>query len=165
MKMDRLAGHLSFVGVILSSVSVLLMVVFISVNVVLRKMAGFAFLFVEEYSGYLLVLITYLSLAYALRKGKHIHMDLIVSKIPQRLRDYIETTNSFLCLIVLFFLLVKMINFCYFSFEFRIRSDSQSQSIMWPLHFLVPLGLALFILEMSNHFIRLLSKLIKGDNI
>jgi TRAP-type C4-dicarboxylate transport system permease small subunit len=162
-KVDRALGHISYAGALLGAIAVVLMVVMITINVILRKTSGFAFLFVEEYSGYALVLIVYFGLAYALRIGKHIHMELVVDRLPRRGRAAVELITTVICLGTLVYLLVKSIIFVVFSVKFNLHSDWYSESLLWPFHMLVPIGLTIFMAETVRQLFKKVAMLKKGN--
>ena len=154
-KIDKVLASMSSIGAGMGVVAMVIMVVVITVNVVVRKTLDWAWLYVEEYSGYLLVLIVYLGLAYALRMGKHIRVELLVRRLPPKVRQYLELATTLICLVTLCYLLMKSIDYFLFSLEWGVKSEWYSESIMWPFHLLVPIGLAMFILGMAWHFIQL----------
>lgn len=154
-KIDKVLASISSIGAGMGVVAIVIMVVVITVNVVARKTLGWAWLYVEEYSGYLLVLMVYLGLAYALRVGKHIRVELLVRRLSPKVSQYVELVTTLICLVILGYLLVKGIDYFLFSLEWGVKSEWYSESIMWPFHLLVPIGLTMFILGMAEHFIRL----------
>ncbi|RLB00090.1 MAG: hypothetical protein DRG83_12040 [Deltaproteobacteria bacterium] len=162
-KLDKITGCLSSVGVLVGSAAVMLMIVMITINVVLRKTMGGGFLFVEEYSGYALVLIVYFGLGHALRNGKHIRMELLVRKLSPQTKVKIEVVTSTLCLLLLVYLLIKGIQFVAFSFRFHVKSEWYSESILWPFHLLIPTGLIVFIGEMAQYLLTLLRRVTCED--
>ncbi|GAH47989.1 unnamed protein product [marine sediment metagenome] len=154
-KIDKVLASMSSIGAGMGVVAIVIMVVVITVNVVARKTLDWAWLYVEEYSGYLLVLMVYLGLAYALRMGKHIRVELLVRRLSLRVSQGLELVTTLACLVTLCYLLTKSIDYLLFSLEWGVKSEWYSESIMWPFHLLVSIGLAMFILEMVGHFIRL----------
>jgi TRAP-type C4-dicarboxylate transport system permease small subunit len=159
-KIDIVINYISYSGTILGAILIVAMVVMITINVIIRKTIGWAFLFVEEYSGYALVLMVYFGVAYALRLDKHIHMELLIRKFNYRLRNYINLIIIIVCLGLLLYMLIKSIQFFLFSLTFNIKSEWYSASIMWPFHLLIPIGLTIFFLEMAVNFIKLFIKIL-----
>lgn len=164
-RLDRIVGYISLGGAIWGAMLILTMIVMISINIFVRKTIGWAFLFVEEYSGYALVLIVYFGLGYALRSEKHIHMELLIRKLPEKLKNYVHIITTFICAGLLIYLIYKSIQFFLFSLRFKIRSEWYSESIMWPFHLLIPIGLMVFFFEMVVYLYRLLAKFIRGEKI
>ena len=146
----------------MSVIAIVAMVVVITINVVVRKTLDWAWLYVEEYSGYLLVLMAYFGLAYALRMGKHIRVELLVNRLSPQVRQGVELVTTLACWVLLCYLLTKSIDYFVFSFEWGVKSEWYSQSIMWPFHLLVSLGLGLFTVAMAWHFIRLVMAVVTG---
>ena len=82
---ERVEGVLSALGAAASGISIVGLVLLITVYVIGRKF-GLTLLFVEEWGGYLLVLITYMGAAYALSKDAHVQMRLVLDNVPVRVR-------------------------------------------------------------------------------
>ena len=69
---------------------VFVMMVLVVVDVIMRTFAAQSLLITEEVSGYLLVLVAYLALAEALKQGRHVRVDLLISFMPDRLRARLD---------------------------------------------------------------------------
>ena len=73
---------------------VLVMMLLVVVDVTLRTFSGRSLLITEEFSGYLLVLVAYLAFAEALKKGRHVRVDLLITFLPDRLRARLDIILS-----------------------------------------------------------------------
>ena len=152
-KIDKVLSLISYAGAYLGAIAVTIMTVFITLNVIVRKVTDFSFIFVEEYSGYALVLIVYFGLAHALRSKKHISMELVFQHLPRRIQSIVAFITTSCCIIILCYLIYKSINYAIFSIQMGVRSDWLSQSILWPFHMLIPIGLLMFLGELIRYYL------------
>jgi TRAP-type C4-dicarboxylate transport system permease small subunit len=97
---ERLAG---FSGV-LASYAVMVLIGFLTVNVIMRYMFRKPFPFTEEVTGYLLIFIVFIGLAYTMKVGAHVVTDVFVSRIPPQAREALKIPRNILGLIFVVFL-------------------------------------------------------------
>jgi len=72
-------------------VLILFMTLLITVDVLGRATLGKSTLIATELSGYTLVAVVFLGLAYTLKMGRHISVEIITSRLPERKRMQLET--------------------------------------------------------------------------
>lgn len=162
---DAILGRIFNIGTLIGAISLIVMVVMITINVFVRNMMGWAFLFVEEYSGYSLVLITYFGLALAFTAGKHIKMDMVITHIKnRRLKECFDVFTTLTCLGVVIYLIVKMTNYTLSSFEYHTRADWYSESILWPFHCIIPIGLTMFAAAIIWHLYKTVANMKREGN-
>jgi TRAP-type C4-dicarboxylate transport system permease small subunit len=82
--------RLNVVCGIIAGCGILALVAFLAVSVIMRYLFHRPLEFGEEITGYLLVLIVFLGLAYSLKIGAHIRTDVLTRYAPDRLRYYLE---------------------------------------------------------------------------
>ncbi|MBM3535774.1 MAG: TRAP transporter small permease [Alphaproteobacteria bacterium] len=73
-----------------AALTVLAMCLMITAEVVLRGAFNESLIWVSEIVGYLMVALIFLSLGEAMLAGSHIRIDLLVDKLPKRLRNQLE---------------------------------------------------------------------------
>ncbi len=73
-----------------AALTVLAMCLLITANVLLRGAFNESLIWVPEIVGYLMVALIFLSLGEAMLAGSHIRIDLLVDKLPKRLRQRLE---------------------------------------------------------------------------
>jgi TRAP-type transport system small permease protein len=83
---DRVSGFLSHIAM----AGVVVMMLLIVIDVAMRAMLNRSTLIADEVGGYLLVLIAYLGMAEAYRLGRHIRVDIVTVRIPERLRAWLD---------------------------------------------------------------------------
>ncbi len=161
-KIDKVLAFVSGIGLAMAVIAILVMTLAITANVTARTIADVASIYVEEYSGYLFVILAYLGFTATLRSDRHITVDVAVRRLSRRMRQYVELVATFVSLVCLCYLLAKSVEYVAFSLEMGVRSYWISRSLMWPLQMFVPIGLLMFLLQMVWHFIRLVTAVVAG---
>lgn len=98
--LDRLIARLSYLGIALGAISLVAMTLLITLNVALRYGLNKPINYVDEISGYLFVLMVYMALSYTTRREAHISVDLVVRRLPQKVRGGLDVVTSLLYLAV-----------------------------------------------------------------
>ena len=124
--LKRIIFFLSALGLWISGIAVLFMILLITVEVVGRRVLNFSTLIADEFSGYLLVVITFMGAAYTLKTGDFTRMELVYNQFKGRGRwiiDLVFNLVSLVFLIILdYWLWVHIIS--------NYRSDMASISIL-----------------------------------
>jgi TRAP-type C4-dicarboxylate transport system permease small subunit len=68
----------------------LVLVIFLTINVVLRYFFERPLVFTEEVTGYLLAIIVFMGLAYSLKTGGHVITDVLVVHLPVKIKKAIR---------------------------------------------------------------------------
>jgi len=84
-------------GHVAGAVSVLLTAL-IAVSVISRRVFNAPLLITEEISGYMMVAIVFLGLAYTMKVEGHIRADILLSHVPRRVRTVLETISTLIAL-------------------------------------------------------------------
>jgi TRAP-type C4-dicarboxylate transport system permease small subunit len=106
----------------------------------------------DEISGYLNVFIGFLALAFTLQKGGHVRVDIVSSRLPQKVRNILDILTDVLALI----LVGQLILTAWYSFKQIVAADERAQTyLLTPLA--IPYGIMLFswILFFAAIFIQL----------
>jgi len=83
------------------------MTIFLFVAVLSRFLFGRSFYWIDAYSRYVLIWITFLGCAVVLRERKHIGVDIIIDLLPRILRKLIIKFDSFLILLFSFAMFIQ----------------------------------------------------------
>lgn len=86
----RIPDHIARIGMVVSGSLVVVMMVLVTVDAGLRKLTGFSTQVAQEFSGYMLVAITFLSAGYGLRSGSFIRVTAFYERIPERIRPFVQ---------------------------------------------------------------------------
>jgi TRAP-type C4-dicarboxylate transport system permease small subunit len=84
-------------GYVAGAVSVLLTAL-IAVSVISRRVFNAPLLITEEISGYMMVALVFLGLAYTMKMESHVRADILLSHLPPRARAVLETIATLLAL-------------------------------------------------------------------
>lgn len=147
-KIDRIFDkvvHISTTALI--SVCVVVLVAFtllISVYILGRATFNVPWLFVEEFTGYALVLLTFFALAYTLRSEGHIAIDFVVRRFSKRVQSILKVVTDCLALVLVAYLTMRGVEWFWYGVVDKVHSPHPSHVIMWPYYMLVPIGLAIF---------------------
>lgn len=126
----------------IAGLALLVMTLIITMDVVLR----YAFTptkWVHELSTYLMVVLVFMGLAYALKEDAHIKVDFLVVRLPRRIQDWMKVIHSALFLV--FTIILFYLNWHLFNQSFALKTTSRTSIdvIVWPAQLFMPLGLAI----------------------
>jgi TRAP-type C4-dicarboxylate transport system permease small subunit len=160
-KLIRWVCLASDIGLYISIAAVFILPLIVLFNIAMRSLpVPTSFLFVEEFSAYLLIAITFLGAGYTLRKEKHISVTLLTEKLPERIQMWWHVSIASICLIVVVFLQYHAISFFLAALFSGERSDTIIATPLWiPRLLLVP-GYLFVILELIVYLIK---KIHPGD--
>lgn len=128
--------------------------VIIFINVICRYFFGFTIVWVEEFSRYIVVWLTFIGVGACARYSEHITIDIIINKLPQNIKKwalyFIEV------IILLAALALTYIGFL--STQTLFLSGNKSATIgfpIWLIYTSVPIGFAL----LTYHCLRNIQKI------
>ena len=152
---EFLANKCFLAGGILAAFCLFSMIALITVDVIGRKFGhstGVAF----EISGYLLVAIIFLGLAYTLRKGKHIEISVVTNRLSQRARRWLKVATSVIGLAFIGWLFWFTLQHVITSYTFNSVSRTTLRTPIWIMESLLPIGIALLALAIIIETIKLI---------
>jgi len=129
-------------------IAIIALVAIIVISVMARYAFNFPFHFADEYSGYLMVLIVFFPLSFALRHGRHIRIDLLNLYLSRRTSDYLDLVTDILSLPVIILLLVSSIQITMRSFARGIKARTLMETPLGPVQLILVIGLILFGIQM-----------------
>ena len=163
-KIDKVIDSLSKAAVAISALTLVFLVVLITAYVVVRELLYGQWFFVEEWSGYLVVLIFYWACAYALRSGAHIKVDIVSRLFPDSVKRWVECFTALMATSILGFLVRGSIDWVIYALEEGVVSDYPSLTPMWIPFAFVPIGLGIFCLAMGLETVRRVTVAVAGDH-
>jgi len=136
---------LSFIHSVLLKINIVLITVWpiIIVTYIVLRAIGITWLFVEEYTLYWLIFISYTLFAYAYREGSHISVEIISEKLPEKIQKIFAVVIDLITLFVSVFLVNKTWNWFSYGFNTKLSSSYPSQTILWPVYFVLVIGMVL----------------------
>ena len=158
--LDRSIYYVSWLAAAVGAGVVLLMMLVVAYSVVNRYILGTPITWTDELSGYLVVALVMLGAADALRRGDHISVDLITSRLGHRGQHFAEIWGYLMVLAFAVVLLISSKETIEYSFNFGILSEGYLEVPMWiPQSFLVLGGALLLLVSLIK-----LKNLLKRDS-
>ena len=142
--LGKLVTILDDVGIAVTAVGMFGMAFMIAANTTLRYVFNNPWCFAEEYSGYLVVMVSFLALGYTLRKGGHITIDIVVNRLSERARTYLAITTTVITLAVTGVLLKYGLALTIDSLQHQTRSQTVMLTPLWIPQMFVVVGLFIF---------------------
>ncbi|WP_296579746.1 TRAP transporter small permease subunit [Phreatobacter sp.] len=136
------------------------LVVVMATNVLLRYLFSTGSVWAQELEWHLLVPICLLGMAYAIRHGEHVRVDIFFATYPERLKVAIELFAAMLG--ILFGLVVIILSWRYVGQSWRIDEGSANPGGIpwrWALKAFIPLGFAIFTLQSLGDALRAAERL------
>ena len=128
---------------------VVLMMLVVAYSVVNRYILNTPITWTDELSGYLVVALVMLGAADALRRGDHISVDLITSRLNKRGKRLVEIWSYIVVLIFSSVLLMSSKKTIDYSLNFEIVSEGYLEVPMWiPQSFLILGGSLVFLVAL-----------------
>lgn len=143
----RALGRIVDAGLALSAIAVLAMMLLITVEVLGRNLLRVSTLVADEMSGYLLVIVTFLGLAYTLRTGGFIRVDTYRARLRGRARRALDLVIYALAAGYVAVLDWYFWGFTIASYRFGSTSIYFTQTPLWIPHACMALGGTLLLVE------------------
>ncbi len=142
-QLDRAEGTLSKVGLICACVALFVSMVIVVIGVVGRYVLNVAIVFVDEYTGYALVIMAFMGLAHTLSVERHIKVDAATRLLPQKAQDWLEVGTSILALGITLFVTLQTWKRAYVSYETHTVSVSPLETPLFIPQLFIPVGFLL----------------------
>lgn len=126
-----------------ASCALLIMTIGVTLDVLARFLLGAGTKAAVEMSGYLLVAIVFLGLAYTQKTKGHIEIDFLVKRLSVRAQRWCRIFNS-----AVFLAYTVMLGYfgwksAWTSYQFNSTSRTGLDVIIWPYQMIIPVGLAI----------------------
>ncbi len=140
----------------ISAVILVAMVAHVILEIILRSFFHTSTFVLDEYVGYGIAAMTYLSLAYAFEEGSLIRVNLVLIRLRGRLRRIVE----YFCIVATLGITIFIAAFFWRSvkrnWDRGAVSESMVETPLWIPEALVFVGLVLFAIQLLAYFVRLL---------
>jgi len=159
--LDKIADICGHIG----AAMVPIMVVLVAVEVFMRYVLKNPPMVADEFSAYMLVALSYLGLAYTWKRGGHVRITLLVSRLPVKLAGWLR-------LVLLIIIMIFMIVLTYLSFgmvvyahEINLRSDTWlTFPLIWP-QLTVFIGFLMLTLILPADIVKVYRKIRAGEAV
>jgi TRAP-type C4-dicarboxylate transport system permease small subunit len=151
----RVIGALAQGALALSALGVLVSLALIAWAVVMRYVFNRAPVWVDDAVGFMLVAIVMLAAAQVLRRGEHINVDLLTSRLGPRARRWADAWSALAVLVVSLILVVNGWRTAMFTKSLGIVAEGQIEVQVFWLQLLLPLGGLMLALVAIEALVRL----------
>lgn len=159
-KLDLAANAISKLCLIIAGILLAGVTVMICAGVINRAFSLGTWLFVEEWSGLVLIPISFLAFSYTLRCDKHLKMDLIVRKMNKKWQDIMAIFSGIFSLICLVFMIIFSWNWYSYTVERDVVSSGPMETPLWIFSLIILVAMVLFAIDMFLYTINKISSLI-----
>ena len=144
---NRLIVGLANVSMAVAALGVLAMCLLVTGAVVVRYVFNWPVVWVPEIVGYLMVALVFLALGETMLAGRHIKIDLVVGRLPRRLRDVVELLTLTLSVGVAGFFTWHGLNTMLRSLDYGRRDAFGALNMpLWIPQMAMPIGLSILTL-------------------
>ncbi|MGI5825184.1 MAG: TRAP transporter small permease [Bacillota bacterium] len=140
---------------VMLSWTVIIMAALLIFNAVGRTMFGFSIAAITEITVYLMMILTFIGLSNAARKGKHIIMSAVLDLVPFKPRKFMMVLGDVVTIVFLAVMVYLTANYTVFVYETQ-RMLVAMNVPMWTLMIPMPIGCALglyqYVLTLISNF-------------
>ena len=153
-KLSRVIEFLSYIGGYISGCMLLVAMFIVMVEVVTRFVLWQPITVAEELSGYILVFISYVGLAYCWKEKAHIRITFLVNKMSGKHSSWLRVGT--LIMAIGYVILVSIVSYYFVvdAFHRGIRSNTLlSTPLGWP-QLALPIGFTLLALQLAVEIVK-----------
>ncbi len=143
---DRVVGMLCVGGAAVAAIAVLITVGVTGYGIFMRYVLGTPINWTDELSGYLVIAIVMFGAAEALRRGDHVQVDLLTSRLSGRALGAMRVLWMAIVIVFMTVLLVSAWRAVGFSYDFGLYSVGYLETPMWLPQSLLVAGSVLVLL-------------------
>lgn len=140
---------LAIVNVLMS-----LLIVIIILDVIMTYFFNAPLKWALEVSEYALAFIAFLGAGWLMREEGHLRFEMIIEKLPQKVRSVFEIFGSLVCLLVSLIIVWSGIEVVISLYEKGALFESVLQWPRWPLIAAIPVGFALLAIQLLRRSIQ-----------
>ena len=133
---------------------ILFMMCLVLVDVTTRYLLQNPLSIAEEFGGYLLVAITCMGLAFAWQEGSHVRIELLIKKLPARLRQWLRLLTLTMAFVFTLFMLFASYELVSLSFLFGQRSGSWTRTPIAYPQIAILIGAVLLLFQLVAEIFR-----------
>ena len=155
---------LSTAGMYISGIGISCMAMFITLEIADRHLFGHSLLIVDEWSGYLLVIVTFLGLAYTMKTNGFLQIEFFLNRLSLRSRRVFHFALVLLALLYAVLIDYRLMLYAWSSYVTGQVSISISQTPLYIPQLFMPLGMSVLVLELLREGIRSVLALLEPGN-
>ena len=150
----KVVDAMSNLGGILAAIFVFALTLPVFINVITRRLLNHPIALVDEVSGYLLVGIVFIALAYTMQHGGHVSITVVVDRLPDKVRRKLQIIVPILAFGWFVPLIYGTSVFWHSIYEQGMISLKPSGVSVWIPNIVVPVGVALLMLQVIAQLIK-----------
>ena len=150
----RFCDRLSHLTGVISGIIMILSTVLVLAEIIVRTAFDKTLYITEEYSGYLMAIMTFMSLAYTLRDKSHIRMMFMHTLAKGKGKVYVDILAFSIGFLFCLLLTYTTADFFWDSIATQSRSMQISQTYLAIPQFFMPLGLLILTLQFAGEVVR-----------
>ena len=162
-KFVRLCDRLSQICGIIAGIAMLVSLALILIEIVIRSLFSATLYITEEYTGYLMVLVTFLALAYTLKERGHIRLVFLHTVLKGKAKIALDIYAFAVGLVLCAIITVTTTNFFWDSVVSHSRSMQISETYLAIPQFFMPFGSMVLTLQFAAELGRSILKLRSGS--
>lgn len=140
-------------------VALIAIIVIIDSELVTRNVFGFSFYMSDEYGGYLLVALTFLSLPQCILHSSFHRVVFVLNRLPRRIRDAVVTAFNVLALAFALVILWQATNLTINSRSLSATAPTLLMTPLWIPQLVMPIGMAATSVTLARLLFRRLARL------
>ena len=144
---------------LIAGVGVCLMGLMLAANTISRYGFNSPWPFGEEYTAYILVLLTFFPLAYTMRKKGHVRIEIVINHLPVKARRWLIIAYTFISIIVVGVMIYYGLELSLKSLKYGIKAVTVMQTPLWIAQMFVVIGLIIFFLQLILYLVSRLGRL------
>lgn len=145
--LDTITRTISIAFAICASTVIAIIMVLTTADVIKRFLTGSSIPGVTEFSEVFLVAAVYLGLAFAMRIGAHIGVDIVIMRMRPKMSRIVQIVGMSLAIIVLVWMTIETTGAALHSISINEFRYGLIKVPVWPAKVIVPVGLTALVLE------------------
>ncbi|MFC2046889.1 TRAP transporter small permease subunit [Chloroflexota bacterium] len=145
---------LPVLSLIIAGVGICLMTALVLSEIIGRNMFGIGVPYAVEFSTYLVVVVGAGGAAYTLRQGRHVRADIVLRRLPNKLRQWLTLIGFILGLGFLIIVATEAFNMALLAIKTKAISMYPTETPVGYFQLILGIGLSLFALQLVIEIIR-----------
>ena len=153
-RLDHALGWVSRVAAVLGAVVLVVISLMVSVSVMARNLFGVGLFDAVTPGRMAVTLAVFLGIAWAMRRGDHVSVDLVVARLPYRWRHVVGAVALSIALVALCLLIWQTAAYALSALQMDEKIVGDVEWPAFPFQAVIPAGLSLLALEVLRQIVR-----------
>jgi TRAP-type C4-dicarboxylate transport system permease small subunit len=150
----KFIGFISYIGGVGAAASTFMLCLLIMASVVARYIFNRPFLYVDEIASYLLVSLVFLGLAYTLKEGGHIRVEMLVDRLTRKAQSVLGKVTTSIAVVWALAILIGVIGLWLRYLTGGVRGYGTLQAPLWVPTLPLVIGGAFLLLQVLAEIIK-----------